>query len=81
MATCGSDGTLKVIDIQTATLLFSTESKEDLRYCPKLFLSVSFFKKNSFPMNYLNILRPEIYRDLNTVEPHLTVAFLSGTFC
>ncbi|KAG8197532.1 hypothetical protein JTE90_007268 [Oedothorax gibbosus] len=31
VATCGSDGTLKVIDIQTATLLFSTESKEDLR--------------------------------------------------
>ncbi|GFS54697.1 protein FAN [Nephila pilipes] len=31
VATCGSDGTLKVIDSQTATLLFSTETKEDLR--------------------------------------------------
>lgn len=31
VATCGSDGTLKVIDVQTATLLFNTESKEELR--------------------------------------------------
>lgn len=31
IATCSSDGTLKVIDVQTATLLFSAESKEELR--------------------------------------------------
>ncbi|XP_054707013.1 LOW QUALITY PROTEIN: protein FAN-like [Uloborus diversus] len=31
VATCGSDGTLKVIDVQTATLLFSAEAGEQLR--------------------------------------------------
>ncbi|XP_035231706.1 protein FAN-like isoform X2 [Stegodyphus dumicola] len=31
VATCGSDRTLKVIDVKTATLLFNTESDEELR--------------------------------------------------
>ncbi|CAL1294758.1 unnamed protein product [Larinioides sclopetarius] len=31
VVTCGGDRTLKIIDSQTATLLFSTETKEDLR--------------------------------------------------